>query len=125
MRTARVSQALRSAIYQEAKKLVGHNPFFECGLHWIGDRLTMNAREWWDDDPIDLDFQPLRGLKEVYLTDDGLCTLDLYATTTTEGFGRGATRELEANVYVTTDGKTVLQATLDSLKVLGREYKGD
>lgn len=111
MKTIKVTPALRSAIYQAARRRVfGASPLFEVGLRKMAgaDRDTANARLWEEDADLS-DFEKLKDLKTLDLDDTGRCELDLYATTTTRrGPGGMSGRELETNVYILLDEMGVI-----------------
>jgi hypothetical protein len=114
VKTVRLSDALRSEIYRSARaQCSGTNPLFEAAFYSVGDRMTSNKRIWgtaeWGGD-----LCRLAGLREIDLDEQGLCTLDLYATTTHSG-----TRELERNVYVTIDSERVVFVTSDDFRPFG------
>lgn len=134
MKTIKVTSALRSQIFQAARKEVsGASPFFEVGYREkvnssdrcsrstparvCGDETT-NMRLWEEDADL-IDMIPLRELNHLELDEGGLCELDLYATTTQAA--RGASmggRQLETNVYVMLDETGVLDTSS-----VGRDYR--
>ncbi len=134
MKPIKVTSALRSAIFQAARKEVsGASPFFEVGYREkVGSSNrcsrsaparvcggeTTNMRLWEEEADL-IDMIPLRELAALELDEGGLCELDLYATTTqaSRGSFMGG-RQLETNVYVMLDETGVLDTSS-----VGREYR--
>lgn len=107
MATIKLTRALRSQIYQRARRHVsGASPLFEVGYReregGNGYTTTENSRLWAEDADL-CDLTRLANVKTLELDAAGKCELDLYAYT-----GLGHRRQLDTNVYVLLDANGVL-----------------